>query len=83
MDADQPVPTEGAKRGSRLRRSLYRKYISLFVAVVSVALIANSLPQAFFTYQEHRASLMRIQRKIHRGFGTYDLLQSGLFSSGL
>jgi signal transduction histidine kinase len=46
-----------------LRGSLFRKYVSLFVAVVSIALIANSLPQVFLAYQEHRDSLIRIQRE--------------------
>jgi signal transduction histidine kinase len=62
MDVNRPVVTEGASE-SRLRGSLFRKYVSLFVAVVSIALLANGLPQVFLAYQEHRDSLIRIQRE--------------------
>jgi len=42
---------------------LFRKYVVLFVAVVSIALLANGLLEIWFSYQEHRASLVRIQRE--------------------
>jgi hypothetical protein len=50
-------------RGSRLRGKLFRKYVGLFVAVVCVALIANGAFEIAFSYQEHRTSLVRIQRE--------------------
>src|SRR5215210_963997 len=46
-----------------VRRPLFRKYVTLFVAVVSVALLANGLLEIWFSYQEHKASLIRIQRE--------------------
>src|SRR4051794_31957749 len=46
-----------------VRRPLFRKYVTLFVAVVSVALLANGALEIWFSYQEHKASLIRIQRE--------------------
>src|SRR5262245_26290763 len=45
------------------RGRLFRKYVALFVAVVSVALIANSLFEVWFAYRETKESLVRIQRE--------------------
>ena len=42
---------------------LFWKYVALFVAVMSTALIANSLIEIWFTYQEHRAALVLLQRE--------------------
>ena len=47
----------------KTRRRLFRKYVALFVAVVSVALLSNGIFDVFFYYQEHKASLIRIQRE--------------------
>jgi len=48
--------------GTQFRGHLFGKYVGLFVAVVCVALIANGSFQIWFFYQEHKASLIRIQR---------------------
>src|SRR5947208_4526546 len=42
---------------------LFRKYVALFLAVVCVALLSNGLLEIWFSYHEHRASLIRIQRE--------------------
>src|SRR5215510_6279320 len=42
---------------------LFRKYVALFLAVVSVALMSNGLLEIWFSYQEHKASLIRIHRE--------------------
>src|SRR3954453_20563942 len=42
---------------------LFRKYVALFLAVVCLALLANGLFEIWFSYQEHKASLIRIQRE--------------------
>ena len=42
---------------------LFRKYVALFVAVVCVALITNGVFEIWFSYQEHKAALIRIQRE--------------------
>jgi hypothetical protein len=47
----------------RPRGKLFRKYVALFVAVVCVALIANGAFEIGFSYQEHKTSLVRIQRE--------------------
>src|SRR6202165_4438104 len=45
------------------RGRLFSKYVALFVAVVCVALVTNGLLEIWFFYQEHKASLIRIQRE--------------------
>jgi signal transduction histidine kinase len=47
----------------RARGRLFRKYVGLFLAVVCVALLTNGLSELWFSYQEHKASLIRIQRE--------------------
>src|SRR5256884_1032710 len=42
---------------------LFRKYVALFLAVVCVALLSNGLFEIWFSYREHKASLIRIQRE--------------------
>jgi len=42
---------------------LFRKYVALFVGVVCVVLLANGMFEIGFAYQEHKASLIRIQRE--------------------
>jgi signal transduction histidine kinase/CheY-like chemotaxis protein len=42
---------------------LFRKYVALFVAIVCVVLLSNGLFEIGFAYQEHKASLIRIQRE--------------------
>jgi hypothetical protein len=53
--AEAPVP--------KTRRRLFTKYVALFVAVVCVALLSNGIFDVYFYYQEHKASLIRIQRE--------------------
>jgi len=42
---------------------LFRKYVALFLAVVCVALLSNGLLEIWLSYNEHRTSLIRIQRE--------------------
>src|SRR5712672_2424028 len=46
-------------RGGRL----FAKYVALFVAVVTVALLFNGVIDAIFYFREHRDALVRIQRE--------------------
>jgi signal transduction histidine kinase len=47
----------------RTRRGrLYRKYVIVFVALVGGMLIASSLVQLWFSYQESQAAILRIER---------------------
>src|SRR4029450_4430497 len=48
---------------AKTRRRLFTKYVALFVAVVCIALVSNGVFDVFFYYQEHKASLIRIQRE--------------------
>src|SRR5262245_53270315 len=41
---------------------LFRKYVALFLAVVFIVLLSNILFEVGFSYQEHKSSLIRIQR---------------------
>jgi signal transduction histidine kinase len=57
---DGPAPP---RRGGRLRVGLFFKYVALVFAVVLVALITNGLFEVYFSYQEYKSSLIRIQRE--------------------
>ena len=46
-----------------MRSRLFIKYLVLFVAVVSLVLIANGAFDVYFSYKEQKASLVRIQRE--------------------
>src|SRR5947209_8261677 len=59
--AQSPVPAEISV--PKTRRRLFTKYVALFVAVVCVALLSNGIFDVFFYYQEHKTSLIRIQRE--------------------
>src|SRR5262245_54618208 len=48
---------------TKTRRRLFIKYVALFVAVVCVALVTNASFEIWFFYQEHKTSLIRIQRE--------------------
>ena len=49
--------------GTHFGSRLFRKYVALFVAVVCVALLTNGLFEIWFSYQENKQSLTRIQRE--------------------
>src|SRR5271170_1069877 len=57
-------PAVGA---SIVRSRLFIKYVALLVAVVVLALIANGVFEIWFSYQEHKASLIGIQREQAEG----------------
>jgi signal transduction histidine kinase len=56
------LPGAGVQK-TRARGRLFRKYVGLFLAVVCVALLTNGLSEIWFSYQEHKTSLIRIQRE--------------------
>lgn len=55
----RPAPMPAA----RVRNRLFSKYVGLFAAVVTLALLANGIFDVWFYYQEHKTSLIRIQRE--------------------
>jgi signal transduction histidine kinase len=48
---------------SHPRGRLLRKYALLFIALVGVALVVNSALDFWFSYQEHKAALVRVQQE--------------------
>src|ERR1700688_4107909 len=63
-----PLRRAFTRVGDRLRSwqiggPLFRKYVALFLAVVCVALLSNGLFEIYFSYGEHKAALIRIQRE--------------------
>src|SRR5262245_449847 len=50
-------------RAPKIRGRLFTKYVTLFVAVVCVALVTNGLLEIWFFYQENKDALVRIQRE--------------------
>ncbi len=45
------------------RGRLFRKYVLLFVSLVSGALLASGLLEIYFSYQENKTALVRVQRE--------------------
>src|SRR3972149_408400 len=48
---------------SKPRGPLFRKYVVLFVSLVSGALVTSGLVEIYFSYQENKTALGRIQRE--------------------
>ena len=60
--ADRPGGRSGLG-ASIMRSRLFFKYTILFVAVVVLALVANGAFEVWFSYQEHKGSLINIQEQ--------------------
>jgi GAF domain-containing protein/anti-sigma regulatory factor (Ser/Thr protein kinase) len=54
----EPAPAAGAPR-----RRLFRKYALIFIALVGAALLINSGLDFWFSYQENKAGLVRVQQE--------------------
>src|SRR6195256_2972319 len=59
--ARHEAPVQGPVKKNR--RRLFTKYVTLFVAIVFIALISNGIFDVLFYYRENKASLIRIQRE--------------------
>ncbi|MDB5577340.1 MAG: hypothetical protein JWR80_2516, partial [Bradyrhizobium sp.] len=57
------VAPAGVSPGSKRRSRLFTKYVTLFAAVVGIALLSNGIFEVFFYYREHKAALIRIQHE--------------------
>ncbi len=70
-DALRETPTQAAADAPQPQRAprgrLFRKYAAFFVAVVTVALLANGAFEIWFSYQDHEASLIGIEREEAQG----------------
>ena len=60
--AAEPSAAPSITAGPRPRGRLFRKYVALFVAVVCAALVANALPDIWFSFREQNLLLARIQQ---------------------
>jgi hypothetical protein len=58
-----PARIAPASSWRQINGPLFRKYVAILLAVVCVVLLINALLEAGFAYQEHKASLIRIQRE--------------------
>ena len=58
--ADVPQPPSGSRRG---RGGLFRKYLLLFIGLVSAALLINASIEAAFNYRENLTILERLQQE--------------------
>src|SRR5213083_3709965 len=63
MRDPEPRPAPPAEKALRVRGKLFRKYVALFLSVVCIALLTNGLSEIWFSYQEHKTALIRIQRE--------------------
>jgi len=59
--ADQQAPL--SVQMPKTRRRLFTKYVALFATVVCIALVSNGIVDVLFYRQEHKGSLIRIQRE--------------------
>src|SRR5437762_3598225 len=59
---EQPTPTAKGVP-STLRGRLFRKYVVIFVTLVSGALLTSGLVEAYFVYTENQAAVIRLQRE--------------------
>src|SRR5438552_10972024 len=62
-DPDSKPAAPPAQAAPMIRGKLFRKYVALFLAVVCVALLTSGLSEIWFSYQEHKSALIRIQRE--------------------
>ncbi|SRR6266508_1620664 len=51
------------KRPAMSRQSLFRKYVAVFVILVSGTLLISGLLQTAFSYEQNQAGLVAIQRE--------------------
>jgi signal transduction histidine kinase/CheY-like chemotaxis protein len=63
VPADQSSSPTGDISAPTVRRPLFRKYATMFVAVVCSALAINGALDIWFSYQEQKTLLVRIQRE--------------------
>jgi signal transduction histidine kinase len=72
VDDESGMITAGADRhgnavsgsgASIVRSRLFIKYVALFVTVVVLALLANGAFEVWFSYQEHKSSLIALQHQ--------------------
>jgi signal transduction histidine kinase len=63
MGEQRSEKEHGAGPLARSRGRLFRKYVVLFVTLVTGALVASGLLEIYFSYHDEKAALVRIQRE--------------------
>src|SRR5580692_2913127 len=64
MDRDvKPTAEAGTFEVPRPRKGLFRKYVAILLALVSLALAIDGASDIWFSYQEQKALLFRVQRE--------------------
>src|SRR5690349_13255162 len=63
MTAARPGFDTYPSERTHVRGTLFRKYFSLVVIVVAVPLLANGAYDIWSSYQQHKASLVRLQQE--------------------
>ena len=61
--APSPTVGESAQQVAARRGNLFRKYVVIFVALVTGALLASGLLEIYFSYQENQTALLELQRE--------------------
>src|SRR5262245_20188390 len=61
--AEFGVATDAPAATTAIRSRLFRKYVVLFVAVVCAALVVNGAFAIWFSYQELKTLLVRVQHE--------------------
>jgi signal transduction histidine kinase/CheY-like chemotaxis protein len=61
--ADERGTGAGGATPALLRSPIFRKYANIFVGVICLALLVNEGPEIWFSYQEQRALLARIEQR--------------------
>ncbi|MBX9845927.1 MAG: GAF domain-containing protein [Xanthobacteraceae bacterium] len=62
-EGQRTAPPDRGRAFSYVGSRLFRKYVALFMAVVCLALLTNGLFEIWFSYQENKQALTRIQRE--------------------
>jgi signal transduction histidine kinase len=61
--AATPRRSDTREGGSVRGRSLFRKYTAVFVVVVGSGIVASGLVHSYFSYQDNKEALIRLQRE--------------------
>ena len=58
-----PVGAGAGRRGDRMKRGLFLKYVVLFVGLVAGVLVINAALDLYFVYQENRRASIEVQHE--------------------
>ena len=61
--ADEPATGAGGASPRLFRGQLFRKYAATFVIIICLVLVVDELPEIWFSYQEYRVLLDRVEQR--------------------